>query len=43
MRKLYKITIETDDDNFYRLKDNDSINYGGKKVCVDCAKSIYED
>ena len=44
MRKLYKITIETDDDNFYRLKpDNDSINYGGKRICVDCAKDIYED
>ena len=27
MRKLYKITIETDDDNFYRLKpDSDSID-----------------
>jgi len=33
MRKLYKITIETDDDNFYRLKpDNDSINYRAKEI-----------
>ena len=32
MRKLYKITIETDDDNFYRLKpDTDSIGYGAKE------------
>lgn len=32
MRKLFKITIETDDDNFYRLTpDNDSINYGAKE------------
>jgi hypothetical protein len=32
MRKLYKITIETDDDNFYRLKpDNDSVSYGAKE------------
>ena len=32
MRKLYKITIETDDDNFYRLKpDQDSVSYGAKE------------
>jgi hypothetical protein len=32
MRKLYKITIETDDDNFYRLKpDQDSVNQGAKQ------------
>ena len=31
MRKLYKITIETDDDNFYRLTpDQDSVNYGAQ-------------
>lgn len=31
MRKLYKITIETDDDNFYRLTpDQESINYGAQ-------------
>ncbi len=31
MRKLYKLTIETDDDNFYRLTpDQDSVNYGAK-------------
>ena len=32
MRKLYKITIETDDDNFYRMtSDQDSVSYGAKE------------
>lgn len=44
MRKLFKITIETDDDNFYRLKpDDDSINFGAKQFVFKASDSMLKN